>query len=161
MSGAVGITVPTQRKGTEMTPNTAFAFDGTAALDARPYELYLIRGGRCARTEKKVPCRRVKPQLSRRQCLSLTISSVALIAFLLVLSTVSDALAHQASLSQIESAPKRTVVVDSGDTLWSLAETSSLDEVPTAEIVAWMRCANNIDEDPIRPGQKLLVPGLG
>lgn len=60
--------------------------------------------------------------------------------------------------ARLDAAPKEEVYVVTGDTMWQIAQTHSVDGVSTSELVAWMRSANNLQSSGLEPGQVLVVP---
>ena len=56
--------------------------------------------------------------------------------------------------------PARTYVVRSGDTLWSIARSSSPSEDPRL-VVSAIRAANQVDPAALVPGQQLSIPAVG
>ena len=58
----------------------------------------------------------------------------------------------------LDSAPVEEVKVVTGDTLWSIAEQYCGNDVPTEDVVAWMRSHNGLSSAMLTPGQRISVP---
>jgi LysM repeat protein len=56
--------------------------------------------------------------------------------------------------------PARTYVVRPGDTLWSIARSSSPSDDPRL-VVSAIRAANDVDPAALVPGQQLSIPSAG
>lgn len=133
----------------------AQAYDGTAALETRTRpHLVLIEGGlsheACRRAERPV-----RLSLGQRVCAALCCTLV--IASLCVASLVADALVAVRRTQTLDQLPERTVIVDDGDTLWGIAESLGVDDVPTRDIVTWITERNGTDAALVA-GQSLVVP---
>lgn len=57
--------------------------------------------------------------------------------------------------------PGRTVVVRSGDTLWSLAKEHGPAGVDTRAVVDWIRRENGLESALLIPGERVVVPATG
>ncbi|MBE3589415.1 MAG: LysM peptidoglycan-binding domain-containing protein [Firmicutes bacterium] len=72
--------------------------------------------------------------------------------------TVAAGAARNPSAARAPHVQAGVLIVQSGDTLWSLAERLAPDEDPRVWIAA-VRRVNDLDSAVIRPGQRLRVPG--
>lgn len=73
---------------------------------------------------------------------------------------VSGAVAHRLAGSPMEPAARRTYVVRSGDTLWSIAQRMAPGDDPRP-LVQRIQEANGVDAGAIAPGYTLVVPLAG
>lgn len=135
------------------------AFDGTAALAARagrPRLVLIEGGGSDEGAVTPVP----SPQaLSRRQSILLVTSGIALVIAIALASLVADVLRDRAVADALAAAPTETVLVQEGDSLWSIAEGRGPAGVGTAELVSWIEAENGLGGGLLTPGQSLVVPG--
>lgn len=137
------------------------AFDGTAALAAhagRP-RLVLIEGG-VERSAVPAPRRSaLRAQvLSRGQSILLAVSGMALVAVIALASLAADGLRGHAIVDTLSATPTETVVVQEGDSLWSIAEGRCPAGVGTADLVSWIEAENGLGGGLLTPGQRLVVP---
>ena len=58
----------------------------------------------------------------------------------------------------LDSARVEEVRAVTGDTLWSIAEQCGGSDVPTEDVVNWIRSRNNLNSAMIKPGQRISVP---
>lgn len=67
--------------------------------------------------------------------------------------------AQQVAFDQMcESASRTEVVVQSGDTLWSLAQSHQLEGLSVDETVSIIRSWNDVPEGLVYPGMEIVVP---
>ncbi len=130
---------------------------GSLALSATTRNLVVIEGGarRKPSTHASAPRRRPAHR-GASGLLALFVASVLVVCFLA--QSVVDA-THASHVAQLlDDVPKEEVSVVTGDTMWQIAERHSIEGVSTAELVRWMRQANNVDTACLYPGQTLVVP---
>ena len=120
--------------------------DGTAALDPREHGLVLIEGGRAAggaRGPERTRARNVEPaRLTVRQAALFLALGCGLVVALLAASAVSDSLSRGRVAAAVGALPVETVVVEEGDSLWSIAEERPCEGVSTSELVRWIEEQN-------------------
>ena len=58
----------------------------------------------------------------------------------------------------LDSAPVEEVKAVTGDTLWSIAEQHCSNDIPTEDVVTWIRSHNGLSSAMITPGQRISVP---
>ena len=88
----------------------------------------------------------------RRVALTLTVVLAGL--------ALSGPVAHRLAGSPMEPAARRTYVVRSGDTLWSIAQRMAPGDDPRP-LVQRIQVANGVDAGSIAPGQTIVVPLAG
>lgn len=136
--------------------------DGTAALDPREHGLVLIEGGRAAggaRGPERARARKVEPaRLTVRQAALFLALGCGLVVALLAASAVSDSLSRGRVAAAVGALPVETVVVEEGDSLWSIAEERPCEGVSTSELVRWIEEQNGFSGGALVAGQRLVVP---
>lgn len=145
---------------TNCTTTARAAFDGTAALDTFGTQLVLIEGGRASR-ERLRPraARHPRPaSLSAKQSRQFIAAFAALICLAAVLCLVREGILSHSVEVALDHVPTATVVVDEGDTLWSIASQSGVSGVDTSDLVSWIERQNNLSSGTITPGMRLVVP---
>ena len=86
---------------------------------------------------------------------------VAIAVVLGVTGVLSGPVANAVGLGGSGSAgPARTYVVRPGDSLWSIARSSSPSADPRL-VVSAIRAANHVDPAALVPGQQLTIPAVG
>ena len=66
---------------------------------------------------------------------------------------------RSAKINQVlNAAPVEEVKAVTGDTLWSIAEQYGGNEVPTEDVVTWIRSRNGLSSAMLTPGQLICVP---
>lgn len=145
---------------TSIASTIYFGSDGNAALKPRTYRsLTLIDGYKNSSSPAPNNTHRSRrdPSQERRFYVSMVIMALALGAVLMIASLLSDAaLAQsQASLSELSSS---TVVVQSGDSVWSIAESHPVEGYSTSQLVTWITQNNSLDGSALQPGQTISVP---
>lgn len=136
-----------------------YAFEGTAALAARPARrLTLVEGGLGRR--HGAPVRRAG-ELDARQLGLALVAVVAVVAAIVLGSILSDLVISSSRARALEGVATTTVTVSEGDSLWGIAAERPVDGVETADLVRWIADANSLDDASLRPGQSLVVPARG
>lgn len=136
-----------------------YAFEGTAALAARPARrLTLVEGGLGRR--HGAPVRRAG-ELDARQLGLALVAGVAVVAAIVLGSILSDLVISSSRARALEGVATTTVTVSEGDSLWGIAAERPVDGVETADLVRWIADANSLDDASLRPGQSLVVPARG
>lgn len=134
------------------------AFDGTAALSARPCGLVLIEGGRAR--HRQAPARRAPRRpavLEAGQALRALLAGAAVILAVVLASALAEPARSVRSLEAIDALPTQTVVVQEGDSLWDIARRCG-EAASSREVVDWIQERNGIEGGLIVPGQRLVVP---
>ena len=138
-------------------------FDGSAALSLERRSLVLIEGGR-GRSQRDG--RRERERANARHGLTsaqslrfMVVCGLAVVA-LLVASMVSDALVAQSVAHALSDAPRESIVVSEGDSLWEIAQErcGSLD---VRDVVSWIIEENSLPGASVDAGSVLVVPELG
>ena len=136
-----------------------YAFEGTAALAARPARrLTLVEGGLGRR--HGAPVRRAG-ELDARQLGLTLVAGVAVVAAIVLGSILSDLVISSSRARALEGVATTTVTVSEGDSLWGIAAERPVEGVETADLVRWIADANFLDDASLRPGQSLVVPARG
>ena len=130
------------------------AVDGNLALRTESRSLVLIEGG-LSRRRATQGSRRAG--LTPAQGVRLLACGLAVVLAVVLCSALSDALRSGRALAALDALPTESVVVSSGDTLWSIAE-RSCDDLPVRDVVSWIQERNGIDGGLVVPGQRLVVP---
>lgn len=136
-----------------------YAFEGTAALAARPVRrLTLVEGG--LNRKGAAPA----PRMGRLDALQLVfaiLAGVAVVAAIVLASALSDLAISSSRARALEDVATTTVTVSEGDSLWGIAAERPVEGVETADLVRWIADANALDGASLRPGQSLVVPARG
>ena len=136
-----------------------YAFEGTAALAARPARrLTRVEGGLGRR--HGAPVRRAG-ELDARQLGLTLVAGVAVVAAIVLGSILSDLVISSSRARALEGVATTTVTVSEGDSLWGIAAERPVEGVETADLVRWIADANFLDDASLRPGQSLVVPARG
>lgn len=145
---------------TNCTTTARVVFDGTAALDTLGTQLVLIEGGRASREPLRPrTTRHPRPaSLSAKQSRQFIVAFAVLICLAAALCLVREGALSRSVEVALDAAPTATVVVDEGDTLWSIASQSGVSGVDTSELVSWIERQNNLSSGTITPGMRLVVP---
>jgi LysM repeat protein len=77
-----------------------------------------------------------------------------------VTGVLSGQVANAVGVGGSQAGPPRTYVVRSGDTLWSIARSSTPSADPRL-VVSAIRAANRVDPAALVPGQQLSIPFVG
>lgn len=86
-------------------------------------------------------------------------SVLGLIAAVLILSAFADKYAGKCTGNTDATATEYTVyTVQNGDTLWSIAEACSRNEVDIREVIFDIKSVNGMEKSAINSGDVLLVP---
>lgn len=102
-----------------------------------------------------MPARKAAPRSASAVALVLSVSAVLVLAAILCIGYASHAMTLQDARAN---APRETVVVDAGDTLWSLAASHPIKGLSTDETVSIIEDWNNVDAGALQPGWELSVP---
>ena len=139
----------------------AYATQGSLALQRQyPVKFTLIEGGhgddaakRIQDVEAKSPSdpARAESHIPARAFVVAVVTVLLALCLTFVASVVS---AHA-----VDSAGSEEVVVQSGDTIWSLATKHSVSGVSTDDVVSWIEQHNAVDAGHLAVGQTLTVPG--
>ena len=128
--------------------------DGNAALTlSSGPRLVLIEGGRPEAANEPVSAR-----LSARQVLMFVGMAMALTVALCVAAVLGDARAAGVPARALDGLSERTMVVQSGDSLWSISSQIEVGGVPTSDVVSWIVERNGLEQSCLMPGQRLVVP---
>ncbi|MGI6229564.1 MAG: LysM peptidoglycan-binding domain-containing protein [Tractidigestivibacter sp.] len=146
---------------TNTASTTYFGTDGNAALKPTTYRsLTLIQGYKNA--PAPAPQRPQRPRQNAKQekrfVVAALLMAAALSLVLVVASAISDAAISaqsQQALSQISTC---SVIVQPGDSLWSIAESHPVDGLSTSQVVTWISQKNSLDNSSLQPGQTISVP---
>ena len=128
--------------------------EGTSALkvESRP-KLMVIEGGRTSSANKAHAS-----SLAFWQTL-LFMGLVSLATVVLCLAGVlGEARADASAVRALESAGERSMVVQPGDSLWSISSELAIEGASTSDVVSWIEGRNGLDDSCLRVGQRLLVP---
>lgn len=74
--------------------------------------------------------------------------------FVLSLGGLHDALVRSA----LDAAPQEEVLVQRGESLWSLAEGRTVGDASVSEVVRWVMEANSLESSCLQPGDVLVMP---
>ena len=89
----------------------------------------------------------------------LTIATMALVIAVLSLTwRLSDVMTTSRVQHALQDVSYQTIVVHSGDTLWSIAEAHAVHGCTTEELVTHIREINNIQDSCLGVGTRLEVP---
>lgn len=147
---------PTAPTAAAVTVRPALRPAPRPAPRTRPVRQRPVHGGNCAHdavgTRAGLPAGSRAVRLTRRGRLTVTVLTL-LCSFLFLAVAAAQGGSTGGSLSD---APA-TVVVGSGDTLWQIAQEIAPADNP-AEVVRALQAANDLDRQPLRPGQVLQVP---
>lgn len=135
------------------------AFDGTAALEQRATGLVLIEGGRGRRVEGTPEP--VTPRLTVWQSVAFAALGVILVTALAMTSLLVDTLAAQRGSQALSDLQESEMVVQDGDSLWSIAESLELSDASVPDVVSWIKARNGLDGSMLVAGQMLVVPMAG
>ena len=83
---------------------------------------------------------------------------VVITVIVLCCSTAFECVRSMKVNQALDSARVEEVKAVSGDTLWSIAEHCGGDEIPTEEVVNWIRSHNKLSSAMLTPGQRIDVP---
>lgn len=136
-----------------------YAFEGTAALTARPARrLTLVEGD--LNRKGAAPAPRTG-RLDAPQLVFAILAGVAVVAAIVLASALSDLAISSSRARALEDVATTTVTVSEGDSLWGIAAERPVEGVETADLVRWIADANALDGASLRPGQSLVVPARG
>ncbi len=134
--------------------NFSYRCDGTSALAPEYPALTLIQGGK---STSDAPVRTVEANRSAFSLKGLAV--MVLVVFMAcALCIVRDRCISASAYGALYGAQTTVVTVHDGDSLWSLAQNSSVTGVSTKDIVKWIENENGLDSANIQPGQELIVP---
>lgn len=138
-----------------------FSTEGSSALAPEPApKLVLIEGGK-----RKIPegaSRQGNSPVRSRVNVSLLAYLLAgLLAILVaaIFASVSST-AYSQSRSILAGASSEIVDVRSGDSLWSIASSHSVDGCSTEAVIQWIKASNHLSNSNISAGQQLIVPTM-
>lgn len=144
---------------TDRFASTQYVCDGTAALSPQDRCLVLLEGGRGT---GRASVAGEKPAAARGLTFAqyaVFFAGCALVAALAVFASVAAESLHAAAVTDaLARAPRQSVVVHSGDSLWSIAAQYGTSEVPVADVVSWMEDANDLEGGLVHEGQSVVVP---
>lgn len=136
-------------------------FDGSAALSLEGRSLVLIEGGRgCSQREGRRERANARHGLTPAQSLRFMVVCGLAVVALLVASMVSDALVAQSVARALSDAPRESIVVSEGESLWEIAQDrcGSLD---VRDVVSWIIEENSLPGASVDAGSVLVVPEPG
>lgn len=134
----------------------SFGCDGSLALEVSRRDLTLLDGYAAPESEASSGARADRLSLGQ-----FAVSLVAAAAVVLMLCAASLFVSAGVSARQgeaLETIPTASIIVRSGDSLWSLAEEHPVSGYSTQEIVTWIKARNALDSATIQAGQAILVP---
>lgn len=80
-------------------------------------------------------------------------------AIILILISLLTSLVFSIRFDTFHQKQYVTVTVSQGDTLWKIADDySEQQSLSKGEFVSWVKTHNQIDEDHIFPGEKIMIP---
>jgi hypothetical protein len=135
--------------------------DGTSALalSDRPY-LQLLSGGRSSYAAAAYAADtelRIVRELSRRMRYAvLALAFIFVVLFLMM--RLNDVHAAQLFTRAVNSTTYEELVVQQGDSLWTIAASNGIDGLDTAHVVKVIEQRNGLTEAGLHPGQRLFVP---
>lgn len=153
---------PTAPQG-RIIPGTFWYAYGSSAFDLSAYQeetylprLHVVEGGSGGRrVERRLEARTA----ARRRCRSLNLAlGMALVLLVAGLLAGGGLVALGSSASAAADIPTVAVAVDSGDTLWSLAERYPIEGMTTRQCVKWIMEHNSLESALLMPGQIVEVP---
>jgi len=146
----------------------SFGCDGSSALKASRRELTLLDGYETSGSEvlPRSTARSVRrsnqnariDRLSLGQLVVSLVASAAVVLMLCLAFLFASAGVSARQSQALDTIPTASVVVRSGDSLWSLAEGHPVTGYSTQEIVTWIKARNSLDSANIQAGQAILVP---
>lgn len=139
----------------------AYYTEGTSALEPETPVLVLIEGGAHTANGTNSAPRRHQQATHEAEAqfkFAMTLAIAAVFVVFAIGSFVSNALIAERAAAALDQIPSQTVVVSSGDSLWSLAQSHAVEGYTTSELVDWIQEKNGLETATIQPGQKLLVP---
>lgn len=135
-----------------MSNNVRYRTEGTVALEPEPTpRLRLYEGG-------AVPKHVIAD--NRSHVKALVLLALALTMSLTLGISAMDAMREASVTGLLDSAPKETISVKNGDTLWSIAERHHVRGTDTKSVVAWIEEENGLTNPTLMVGETLLVPVL-
>ncbi|WP_455137163.1 LysM peptidoglycan-binding domain-containing protein [Thermophilibacter sp.] len=137
---------------------TCTAFDGNAALRVEPAgSLVLLEGGLGAR-RREGRRRERAARLTARQVTTFVLAALAVTVALVAACLVAEGRAAAQRAGALEGVGERVVVVQPGDSLWSIAEGSDVAGASTSDVVSWMMERNALRGAELSVGQRLVAP---
>ena len=154
---------PTREKGMDMAASTgtcnSYGSVGNTALEAARPHLRLVYDRDALGCEYGVSNRRHDAFAALvpfdAKCL---FSMLAVVAIVLCCSFAFEGVRSMKIHQVLESARVEEVRAVTGDTLWSIAEQCGGNDVPTEDVVSWIRSRNKLSSAILTPGQRISVP---
>lgn len=145
------------------TYNTEYQSMGTSALAPKSYPyLQLLEGGKSYAPVEGAgaasSARQAAPVRSKLFGLLVIASFVSILTITLFISELATQSRRSMALSSVT---YEDVVVEGGDTLWSIAKNHGVSGASTREVVNLIEEHNDLDGGAIRAGQHLAVPAQG
>jgi nucleoid-associated protein YgaU len=140
----------------------ACGIDGTSALKlVQTRELWLIGATEATHTRSRAR-NRTAQAIDEKTGLhkSFTIAACALIVAIALLGVAVSGLTSWRVSNAIEDRGVEVVLVQPGDTLWSIATRRSVDGCSTSELVRWIREQNELKSARILAGQRITAPAM-
>ena len=138
--------------------STAYLCDGSNALSPEYNGLILLEGGLSTAGCASAPSTSNR-QHSRGPVSLLNVLFVfGVVASLVVASLVRDSMILSAAVQALDQTSTETVIVASGDTVWGIAESHTVEGCTTSQVVDWIESHNDLDGGLINAGQELVVP---
>ena len=111
---------------------------------------------RAAKEQNKYDYFAFLSNISERELYIITALLCSIIAFSIF---IFDFQSHQLSAS-LDQAPAKMITVKSGDTLWSIAQSSKPDTMNTSDMVNYLIKSNQLSSSSLAVGQSLQVPDV-
>jgi hypothetical protein len=140
----------------------ACGIDGTTALKlVQTRELWLIGATEATHTRSRdCNCPAQANHEKTRLHKLFTIAACALIVAIALLGVAVSGLTSWRVSNAIEDRGVEVVLVQPGDTLWSIATRRSVDGCSTSELVRWIREQNELESARILAGQRITAPAM-
>lgn len=141
---------------------SAYGIDGTSALKlVQTRELLLISVTQATHTRSRARNRTAQANDEKTGLhKSFTIAACALIVAIALLGMAVSGLTSWRVSNAIANRGVEVVLVQPGDTLWSIATRRSVDGCSTSELVRWIREHNELKSARILAGQRITAPTM-
>lgn len=96
--------------------------------------------------------------MGSRQASAVMRATLAIVVALFATCLAKDFCQHRHRQAVLGSASYESVLVVSGDTLWSIASRHDLEGLTTAEVVSHIRDINQLESARLTPGMRIQVP---
>ena len=132
------------------------AVSGTSALAPRAVSFTVYEGGKNRAAAQPVARRSEEPRRGLG-VLSVIVAVVFGVALACTMAAVGSA-AASAKAQRLSEVPTSSVRVETGETLWDVANAHPVDGCSTSEVVDWIRSENSLPTSTLQAGQALIVP---